>query len=129
MPSSVDISREKSITALNSFSSLNNSSVISSAVAPSKLRSGEGSEGGGGGGGEDVGAADDSGSLELLSVETLFRSFCFFSFSSDFGVVIGEVWRAFGQVRLLCPVLWQILHLRDIIAFLSWFERGKWPEK
>ena len=79
------------MTAFNSFSSFNNSSVMSSAVAPSKLKSGEESEGGGGGGGMGVAAAEDSGSLELLSVGTDFLSFSFLSFSTAFGVVIGEI--------------------------------------
>ena len=68
-------SKEKSITALRSFSSFSNSSVISSAEAAPKLRlGGEDSDGGEGGGGvEDAGAAEDSGAFELLSEETLFK--------------------------------------------------------
>ena len=81
------------MTALNSFSSFSKSSAMSSVVSPSKLSSGEESEGGGGGGGMEVEAAEDSGSLELLSVETEFLSFSFLSFSTAFGVVIGEVFR------------------------------------
>ena len=77
------------------------------------------SVGGGGVGSVGEAAAAVSGSLELSVGMWFFGSFSFCSFSTIFGVVIGEVFLAFGHVRLLCPVLWQMLHLRDIIAFLS----------
>ena len=123
------MSSEKSMTASRSCWSSMSSLVIFSVEESARFKFSECSVGGGGGGSSGEAAAAISGSLEL-SVETLFFcSFCFCSFSTIFGVVIGEVFLASGHVRLLCPVLWQILHLRDIVAFSFLDLREEWPKK
>ena len=107
------------MTALSSCSSFMSSSVIFAPVELSGAED-ESSEGGGGGGrviGE-AAAAAASGSLELDS-EAIILMFLFLWFASVSGVVIGEVFRASGQVRLLWPILWQMLHLRDMFACFS----------
>jgi len=107
------------MTALSNCWSFISSSVIFVPVELSGAED-ESSEGGGGGGSDDGEAAAASGSFELDSEAKVFLMFLFLWFALVSGVVIGEVFRASGQVRLLWPVLWQMLHLRDIFACFSW---------